>query len=101
MWEWFINDLDSISKGSVPVRFFIHPEEKGDMQDLLKDKKFSYPVCLDLKDELWQLNKFQNHIMLQTFLLNKENRVIAVGNPVHNLKIWELYMEIIKSHLDK
>ena len=101
MWEWFINDLDSISKGSVPVGFFIHPEEKGDMQDLLKDKKFSYPVCLDLKDELWQLNKFQNHIMLQTFLLNKENRVIAVENPVHNLKIWELYMEIIKSHLDK
>ena len=40
-------------------------------------------------------------VMLQTFLLNKENRVIAVGNPVHNLKIWELYMEIIKSHLDK
>lgn len=101
IWEWFIKDLDSISNGEIPVGFFIHPEEKGDMQDLLKDKKFAYPVCLDLEDELWKLNQFQNHIMLQTFLLDKENRVIAVGNPVHNLKIWELYMEMIKAKFRK
>ena len=31
----------------------------------------------------------------QTFLLDKDNKVMAIGNPVHNPKIKELYMKIL------
>ena len=31
----------------------------------------------------------------QTFLLDKDNKVKAIGNPVHNPKIKELYMKIL------
>lgn len=32
----------------------------------------------------------------QTFLLDKENKVLAIGNPVHNPKVKELYLKIIR-----
>ena len=61
---------------------------------------FNYPVCLDFENDLFMLNKFPNHIMLQTFLLNKDNRVIVSGNPIHNLEIWDLYLDIICNKLN-
>ena len=33
--------------------------------------------------------------MLHTFLLDEHNKVLAIGNPMHNPKIKELYMNII------
>ena len=32
----------------------------------------------------------------QTFLLDRNNRVIAIGNPIYNPKVKELYLKIIK-----
>jgi hypothetical protein len=34
--------------------------------------------------------------MFQTFLLDKGNKVLAIGNPVHNPKVKELYLKIIQ-----
>ena len=33
--------------------------------------------------------------MFHTFLLDRENRIVLVGNPVHNEKLWELYKNTI------
>ncbi len=32
----------------------------------------------------------------QTFLLDKDNKVLAIGNPIHNPKVKELYLKIIR-----
>ena len=34
--------------------------------------------------------------MFQTFLLDKDNKVLAIGNPIHNPKVKELYLKIIR-----
>ena len=34
-------------------------------------------------------------MMLQTFLLDKDNKIIALGNPIHNSKIKDLFLNII------
>lgn len=31
-----------------------------------------------------------------TFLLDKDNKVLAIGNPIHNPKVKELYLKIIQ-----
>ena len=31
----------------------------------------------------------------QTFLLDKDNKVVAIGNPVHNPKVKELYLNVL------
>jgi len=39
----------------------------------------------------WEANTLPHKFEHQTFLLNRENKVIALGNPVYNPKIKELY----------
>ena len=35
-------------------------------------------------------------MMFQTFLLDKDNKVVAIGNPIHNSKVKELYLKTIQ-----
>ena len=97
-WDKFLYELDSVSDGSVPCLFFFHPKQhdRRELIGLLKRTHFTYPVCIDENDSLNILNQFPSDLMFQTFLLNKNNRVIAMGNPVYNPKIKELYLKIIK-----
>ena len=53
------------------------------------------PVYVDKQDSIAKLNRFPLESNLHTFLLDKNNRVIAVGNPVYNPKIKKLYFNII------
>lgn len=50
---------------------------------------------MDKQDSIAKLNRFPLESNLHTFLLDKNNRVIAVGNPVYNPKIKKLYFNII------
>lgn len=56
---------------------------------------FTYPVCLDLGNKFYNANKIPDDMMLQTFLLDKDNKIIALGNPIHNSKIKDLFLNII------
>lgn len=94
-WKGFINEMDSIITQSIPVAFFLHPKDKKEMIFILKENDFEYPVCIDMHDSMNKLNKFPNDMMFQTFLLDKNNKVVAIGNPVHNPKVKELYLKII------
>ena len=57
--------------------------------------KFTYPVCIDTLDHFNQLNHFPSDVRFQTFLLNQDNKVVAMGNPVQNPQIKDLYLNII------
>ena len=44
-----------------------------------------------------ELNHFPSKgAAFHTFLLDKDNRVLAIGNPIHNPKVKELYLKIIQ-----
>ncbi|MDR0558986.1 MAG: DUF1573 domain-containing protein [Prevotellaceae bacterium] len=91
-WISYIKELDS----SACFLFYFHPKNREDLLLLLKKAHFiNYPVYMDTSDELNKLNKFPSNTMFQCFLLDRDNKVLAVGNPVLNPKIWELYKEII------
>ncbi|WP_274972847.1 hypothetical protein [Bacteroides fluxus] len=75
--------LDSLD---VPCMFIFNPK-KGDVSHLkeyLKHTPFSDPVYIDETDSFNLLNNFPNKDEFQTFLINSENKVVAIGNPVHN-----------------
>ena len=42
-----------------------------------------------------KLNNFPDDLTLQTFLLDKNNRVKIVGNPIYNLKLKKLYLRTV------
>ena len=69
--------------------------KKRDLQSLTKADDFKHPVCFDDTDALNNLNKFPSDVSFQTFLLDKENKVLAIGNPVHNKDVEKLYLKVI------
>lgn len=96
-WKEFMQNLDSITNNSVSYLFVFHPKkrEKKELIDLLKRERFMYPVYIDENDFFNELNKFPADIMFQTFLTDKNMTVIAIGNPIHNFKIKQLYRNIV------
>ena len=80
----------------VKYLFFFASKKERDVMGILKAYGFTYPVCIDESGNLNSLNHFPSDERFQTFLLDKDNRVLAVGNPIHNPKIKELYLKIIR-----
>ena len=58
--------------------------------------KFTYPIYIDVADSLNRLNHFSSDERFQTLLLDKDNKVVAIGNPINNPKVKELYLKIIQ-----
>ena len=94
-WKELIAEVDSLAGGSVPFLFYFHPKDLKELKYLTRREGFVYPVCFDEKDDFNRLNRFPNEMMFQTFLLDKENKVVALGNPVLNPKVKELYLKLI------
>ncbi|MEA4808415.1 hypothetical protein SDC9_61985 [bioreactor metagenome] len=94
-WKEFIAILDSTTGGSVPVIFFFQSKNFREIKYILKREEFDLPVIIDSNDELNNLNHFPNDLHFQSHLLDKNNCVKVIGNPVHNLKVRDLYLNTI------
>ena len=95
-WKKLVAEVDSLTDGRVPFLFYFHPKDMKELRYLTRRDDFTYPVCFDEKDELNRLNQFPTDMTFQTFLLDKDNKVVAMGNPVLNPKIKDLYLGVIK-----
>ena len=94
-WKQLIEEADSLFQGKVGFLLYFQPKRIKTMGYLFEDEKFEYPVFIDLNDEINHLNRFPQAMQYQCFLLDIDNKVLAIGNPVMNLKIWELYKSYI------
>lgn len=95
-WKELINELDSTMPKMPKFLFFFSPEKKRDLLSILKIEQFLHPICIDEEGTLNSLNHFPTEMAFQTFLLDENNKVLAIGNPVHNYKVKELYLKIIQ-----
>lgn len=96
-WSKFIEEMNGLRGDSVKFLFFFSPEKRRDFLGTLKSNNFIYPICIDDDNLLNKLNHFpSNDAAFHTFLLDKDNKVLAIGNPIHNPKIRELYIKIIR-----
>lgn len=94
-WKSFINETDSLTAGNIPFLFFFGQGDYKEINYLLKRDQFDLPICLDQDDRLNKLNKFPADMNFQTFLLDKENKVVVIGNPINNLAVRDLYLKQI------
>ena len=94
-WKELIEYTDSVTQNKVPFLFFFHPKDAKEIRYLLKRDGFDRPICIDLDDRLNKLNKFPADMTFQTFLLDKNNKVSVLGNPVHNTAVKDLHLKQI------
>lgn len=90
------NLVEGIKSDLVNFQFVFHPYKKNELKLILKREHFLFPYYIDEEDEFNKLNHFPLEPAFQTFLLDKDNKVLAIGNPVLNPKVKELYLRIIQ-----
>lgn len=92
-WAAFIQEVDSLTNGTVPFVFCLHTADVKEMKRIVRKDNFKYPVFLDEMGTFYVLNHFPKDMTFQTFLLDKDNKVVAMGNPILNPYVKELYLE--------
>ncbi len=95
-WNIFMQEVDSISKKKVNLNFIFHPKNVQEIINILKVNAFKHPVWIDINDSFNKLNHLSSNMSFQTFLLDKDNKVVSIGNPIYNPQVKELYLNIIQ-----
>ena len=95
-WKQLIEEADSLYPGKVGFLLFFQPKDIKDIDFLYVCDRFDYPVFMDTGGEINRLNRFPQAELFQCFLLDGDNKVLSVGNPTMNPKIWNMF----KSHIE-
>jgi hypothetical protein len=86
----------------VPIFLFSPPKDKIDeVSKVIEFNEFDHPVFLD---EHQAFPKANPHIpadnRFHTFLIDKNGKVVLVGDPVNNPQLWELYKTTIATLIE-
>lgn len=93
-WSLHLKELEK-AKLDIPLIFIVHTRDYSKLEEGLKNSYFNYPVFYDRDNLTDSLNNFPKKERLKTFLLDKDNKVVLVGSPANNDKLWELYLKQI------
>ena len=97
VWKAYMEEAEAIVPGKVDFLFYFQPKNRKELEYLLKREKMEHTVFMDEKGEINRINDFPEEMEYQCFLLDGENKVISIGNPILNPKIWEIYKQVIIS----
>lgn len=97
-WKKLIQEIDSITNNTAFL-FIIHTKDYSLLDIIKENNKFNYPIIYDYDNKIGKLNKFPRNFLFQTFLLDSNNKIILVGNPIGNKYLWDLYKQIITNTL--
>lgn len=70
--------------------FAVHSSNFKHFEEGILASYFDYPIIYDFHNRFEKMNHFPP-VPNRTFLLDKENRILLVGSPINNSKVWELY----------
>lgn len=95
-WNVFIEEARNEMLDLVNFQFYFQPKNIEEMQLLFRRDSFKYPSHIDTDNQLNKLNDLPIDNRFQTFLLDKDNKVVFIGNPTDSPQVWNLYKKIIK-----
>ena len=93
-WRKIIKQTDSICN-NVSFLFIVCTKDIPKIEWIKKKNNFKYFIFYDPKDKMQKINNFLKDPTYKTFLLDQNNRVLIIGNPIGNEKLWNLYKTII------
>ncbi len=99
LWKEFLNSLDTVCDLDIRFLMIVNSSNIRELRYLLKRDSFDYPVYIDSNNNVAEFNSIPKEHILQTFLLDENEKVLAIGNPVYSSKIEKLYKNIISDGL--
>jgi hypothetical protein len=96
-WKNLIESADTLFSKKPEFILVFQTKHNGEkeIKQLMRQNGFGYPVFLDVGNSTFTINNFPKEQEYRCFLLDGENKVVMVGNPVLNRGIWELYKKQI------
>lgn len=100
LWTRFLESLDSIAGDYeiLPI-IAVNAKDSTELSYLVRRDAFTYPVINDMADSINILNHFPEGSSFRSLLLNRDRQVIAIGNPVTNTSVAELYRSLISGSM--
>lgn len=100
LWSNIVDDFALIK---VPIILVLNSDDNFELFKYLCEKKdiksFKYPFFFDKYKDFINKNKFmKSNKMFETVLVDKNNKIIALGNPAISKTIKDLYIKEIKKH---
>ena len=101
LWDPLITYAETY-KGKLKFYFIFSTPKSDNVRNALITNPFNYPVLIDEKGEFEKLNPhLPKNKAMHSFLLDKNNNVIMVGNPLHNKEIEKLFYQQTQELLRK
>ena len=96
-WRRIMNESDSVFVRKPEFVFIFQPKmsDEQELYAILRNKGFRHPVFIDKDNAFNKINKLPSNPAYQSFLLDRDNRVVMVGNPSMIKGIWTLYKKVI------
>ena len=95
LWKYYKDELDSIAPKKVDFAFYFQPKNEKELAHLFRRDRFEQVVYIDSAGALKKMNGLEEEMAYQCFLLDKDNKVLAIGNPTVNPELWEVYKKMI------
>lgn len=100
-WKIRLRDIEELSKKdslNVSFVFVFNPGMAIDkLNRSLNIHKLKTIVLIDTEGEFETNNSLPKNELYHTFLLDSTNKVVLIGTPTNNDKLWELYKSKIKA----
>ena len=97
-WDHIAKSVDSLTQW-FRMAFIFTPKEENlrQVRISLRPYRFKYNIFVDQSATFSKQNKLPRNRLLHTFLLDKNNKVVLVGNPQRNPSLWRLYKRTIQT----
>lgn len=95
-WQAQLDDFENKCNQKVDVLFILQTMRTDKIDYLVKWDGLNYSIYFDEFNYFNGLNKLPENEMFHAFLLDNMNRIVAVGNPISNPQIKDLYLKIIQ-----
>ena len=99
VWQEFLNSLDSIANCDVRFVMVVDGADVKELSYLTKSCGFDYPIYVDTSHRMSDSYSFPDKVALQTFLLDKDRKVMSIGSPVYAPDIERMYKAVISGKM--
>jgi hypothetical protein len=96
LYEWRQIIKNTLAKNNnVSFLFYVHSNDYRNLNYIIRNNHFAYPIIYDYDDKLNKLNHLSDKYQFHTFLLNENNQIVLIGNPIGNSRLLNLYLQQI------
>ena len=103
LWDW--NDMyekvfNIIVPDKLSIIILFDGREKEDILMHVRHVNWEMPVLWDQNGVINQQRKFPKQIRMRCMLLDSDNKVLVVGNPLYSHSIYDLYLKLLTKKIE-